>query len=430
MLLRRILNFICLLILTIAVIGCSYTKDLTVLNRKQAVYDLDYLVKNVKEKHPNPFAHINEEEFNTSVRQIKADLGDKIDRKDFSLIIAELLALMCDAHTGHYDFPDFVSFYDSGGKIFPVKLRYKNDRMVINSWQEEIQPKYMEKGDIVVSINGKSVESLLKEYGKYIPGTTSHQRNCVLERRLHYFLWLIEEEEESFELTLINSKGEEYTETIPAIAAIPNNDPKNKKRQEVFNFEFYLDKKVCFFKAPSFWENLLMSFMKSVEALIIEMKKNKTEILIVDLRGNGGGGGMLPYQLLRSTINKPVLESPGGKLIRPTSNGWNGTLVVLCDRGTASAAVYFAVIVKDSKAGIIAGEETGGRASYFGNVHSIQLPNSGLRFNLATAHFMRPAGYDDGHGVLPDLPLNVTLEDSVLVEKINDYLIKNKVNFN
>jgi len=41
---------------------------------------------------------------------------------------------------------------------------------------------------------------------------------------------------------------------------------------------------------------------------------------------------------------------------------------------------------------------------------------------ISSAHFLRPDGYDDGRGVLPDLPLDVTLEDSVLVEKVYDYV--------
>jgi C-terminal processing protease CtpA/Prc len=96
--------------------------------------------------------------------------------------------------------------------------------------------------------------------------------------------------------------------------------------------------------------------------------------------------------------------------------------VLLCDSLTYSAAVYLAVIVKDCNVGIIGGEETGGRASYFGNVITVHLPNSGLACQIATKYFVRPAGFDDGRGVLPDLPLDVTLEDRVLVEKIYNHV--------
>lgn len=421
--LSHILHLFCLTFLLAA--GCSYTKDLTVLTRKQAAHDLDYIVKNVKAIHPDPFTHVSEEVFDARSEQIKAGIGDTISRKDFSLGIAELLALLCDPHTGHYDFPDFVSFYNSGGKIFPVKLRLKNGSVIVVSWQKALEPKHMKKGDLVVAINKKPMQSLLQQYGKYLPTTRPPHQNWMLEQRLHYFLWLIEEEDEFFELTLMNSSGEEYHEIISAISAVTSKEQNKMKESEFFRFDFYLDNRVCFFKARSFQDNLYKPFVKNFEALVSEMKTHNTSILIVDLRGNNGGSGKLPYQLLRRTINNPVLESPGGRLIRPGSKSWNGTLVLLCDRGTVSAAVYPVVIVKDSKAGVVVGEETGGRASYFGNVRSIRLPNSHLRCQIATRYFRRPAGYDDGRGVLPDLPLDVTLEDCVLVKKIYNHIKNN-----
>lgn len=103
-------------------------------------------------------------------------------------------------------------------------------------------------------------------------------------------------------------------------------------------------------------------------------------------------------------------------------NPWMGNLVILTDRYTGSAAVWMTAIVKDNELGIIAGEETGGRASFFGDVAPIFLPYSGLYCQIPSSYFERPAGYDDGRGVLPDSPLDVTLEDSVLVEKICEYI--------
>jgi C-terminal processing protease CtpA/Prc len=79
-------------------------------------------------------------------------------------------------------------------------------------------------------------------------------------------------------------------------------------------------------------------------------------------------------------------------------------------------------IVKDNELGLIVGEETGGRASCFSEVAPLYLPNSGLLCQIASAKFVRPAGYDDGRGVLPDLPLDLTEKDSVLVEKIYNYI--------
>jgi C-terminal processing protease CtpA/Prc len=147
------------------------------------------------------------------------------------------------------------------------------------------------------------------------------------------------------------------------------------------------------------------------------MRKRNTQILIFDLRGNGGGNSGLGTRVVNKVINRKYDAD-----YKPHRNAYPCKLVLLCDRGTASAASWVATCVKDYGIGIIAGEETGGRACICGNIKHISLPNSGLRCGIATRFIMRPAGYDDRKGVLPDLPLDVRANDDTIVEKIARYL--------
>jgi hypothetical protein len=82
------------------------------------------------------------------------------------------------------------------------------------------------------------------------------------------------------------------------------------------------------------------------------------------------------------------------------------------------------MVVKDCKAGIIAGEETGGRASFFGDIVHVSLPHTGLSCGIGTRFFMRRAGYDDRRGVLPDLVLDVTQPDGKLADEIRAFLCR------
>jgi len=166
----------------------------TVLSKKQAISDLDYLVKKVKTKHPNPFKRIAEGEFDLQFQKIKAGLPEEINRKDFSLLIAELLALIGDECTTFKDFPDFEAFAHSGGKIFPLGLRYENDGMTVISWPKEIEPQHLKAGDRLIAINGTPMGSFLKRYHKYISGQMEEQKNWMLEKRLRQFIWLTEVE--------------------------------------------------------------------------------------------------------------------------------------------------------------------------------------------------------------------------------------------
>ena len=481
---RKLCHIIHLFYLTfLFVAGCSYTKDLTVLTRKQAVGDLDYLVKNVKAIHPDPFTYVSEEEFDTHSEQIKAGLGDTISRKDFSLYTAELLALIKDDHTRYqYWFsPDFAQYVHSGGKIFPLVFRFNDGHMVIDTWATNFEPKNLKKGNVVISINGTSMESLLKQYGRYISAETDLQKNWSLEKWMHYFLWLTEGEQDSFELKLTNSEGNAYAEKIPTIKYPFDENTKKDEREELLPFSFHVENKVCILKIKSFeanWE----AFTGPLNNLFAEMIKTDASVLIIDLRGNGGGTADLPAELIRRIAKKPYKEyskkwryskayqkawliaglkqrnipawlhlenvidlrkykwEPDPSQLQGEyfitqhritdstamyNNRWIGNTVILVDRYTGSAAVWMAAIIKDNELGIVAGEETGGRASFFGDIAPILLPNSGLSCVIASSYLERPAGYNDGHGVLPDLPLDVTQEDCVLVEKIYNHIRDN-----
>lgn len=473
---------ICLALLTLTVGGCAYTKDLATLSRKQTIYDLDYLIENVKAIHPDPFRHISEKTFDAHAKQIKADLDDKTSRKGFTLYISEFLALIGDDHTRYqyqYD-PDFAKYVHSGGKIFPLTFRFNDEQLIVDGWAKNFEPKNLKKGDVVVAINGIQTESLLKRYGRYISAETELQKIWSLEKWMHYFFWLTEDEQEWFELELRSLEEASYTEKIPAIKYPFGENTKKDKQEELLPFSFYLDNKVCILKAKSFELNW-KTFSDPLNNLFAEIRKKDTSVFIIDLRGNGGGRPDLPAELIRRIAKKPYKEyskkwryskayqkaclivglqqrgipawlhlenildlrnymwGPEPSQLQgeyfitqhgitdstTMYNPWTGNLAILTDRYTGSSAVWMVAIIKDNELGIVAGEETGGRASFFGDIAPILLPNSGLSCVIASSYLERPGGFDDGRGVLPDLPLDVTAEDSVLVEKIYNHIKMN-----
>ncbi|MHC4476519.1 MAG: S41 family peptidase [Planctomycetota bacterium] len=471
----RLGSILCLVLSMVSVVGCSYTRDLAVLSRKQAIGDLDYLVKNLKAIHPEPFGRISEDQLSARFQQIKADLGDKTSRNDFSLCVAELLALIGDEHTAAWSFARPWVFQGSKRRVLPLELRYENGRMIIEDWTATGEPMHLSKGDTLIAVDGVPVERLLRRYRKYISAETQLQQNWEVAGRLPYLLCIAEGQRDSYEIIAMGADGKSY-EQVLAAGQLPGRGGPSVE----FTFEFYYEDRVCLLKAPSFWHTLGPTWEKTLDALFPQMRDKGTLALIADLRGNGGGNGGLGQLLIRLTTKKPfrtaskkwryskayqraclifglkqrripawlhlervlklhdfppyrdmvdVSKLQGEWLIPsdgdpewPRADAWGGTLVLICDRLTASAAVDTVAIVKDNELGLIVGEETGGRASCFSEVAPLYLPNSGLLCQIASAKFVRPAGYDDGRGVLPDLPLDLTEKDSVLVEKIYNYI--------
>ncbi|HUT47112.1 MAG TPA: DUF4932 domain-containing protein [Sedimentisphaerales bacterium] len=397
--------------------SCDDLSFLTAISRGQAIEDIEFLVEQLKAKHPKLFRRISEEDFHAKVEELKTTLHEEVPIRDFSLSIAAFLAMVGDDHTRHRDFSTFDEHVHRGGVVFPVKFRYQNDHMMIEAWSPDVSPARMMVGDAVVSVNGQTMESLLQRYGRYISVETDLQRCWMLEWSFDKYQVLLGDASSEYTLRLRDGRGETYSETLLAVKPWREQYERSKPKAPRFHYQFYEDGKVCLFKLQTFNWDLRAEFESKLTALVDAMRENKTEIAILDMRGNGGGNSSMGYMALARMIDRPY-----GELQPYQDHWWPVELALLCDRATYSAASFVAMLVKDLGAGIIVGEETGGRASGCGNIEHVILPNSLLSCGIGTEYFLRRAGYDDGRGVLPDLPLNVTLKDSVLVERICYYM--------
>ncbi len=383
------------------------------VTRQEAIDDLSFLVGQLKARHARPFAKVSEEDLNREIERIKANLAEEVTVREFSLSIAALLALVGDDHTRHRDFSTFAEHVNNGGKVFPVKLRYQDSRMTVEAWSPEVSPARMKVGDAVTAINSQSMESLLQRYGRYMSLETDLQKWWALEWAIEKYQVLLGDARDQYILQMQDGEGRAYSEMLPAVKPWLERYARSKSQAPRFHRQFYQDGKVCLFKLQTFNWDLRAELEAKADALVDEMKQNGTQVAILDLRGNGGGNSNMGSMVFTKLIDKPYGE------LRPDQNhSWPVKMVLLCDRGTYSAGSFEAMLFKDYGMGIVAGEETGGRASGSGNIEHVTLPNSRLVCGIATGYFPRRAGYDDGRGVLPDLPLDVTLNDSVLVEEI------------
>ncbi len=146
--------------------------------------------------------------------------------------------------------------------------------------------------------------------------------------------------------------------------------------------------------------------------------------LVIDLRGNGGGSldeanqltGLFihegPTVQIRSANNRvEVLNDPDPKLV------YDGPLIVLVDRLSASASEIFAGAIQDYGRGIVMGTPTFGK----GTVQSVRPLNHG-QLKITQAKFYRISGASTQHkGVIPD----IILPDTVDTTKVGEDALEN-----
>ncbi len=167
------------------------------------------------------------------------------------------------------------------------------------------------------------------------------------------------------------------------------------------------------------------SATRDVEKLLGELKADKVDGVIVDLRNNGGGSLAEATDLTGLFIDKgPVVQvrSASGQVEENADThagmAWDGPLAVLVNRGSASASEIFAAAIQDYGRGVIIGEPTFGKGTVqnlvdLDDVARNEKPIFG-EVKMTIAQFFRVnGGSTQLRGVTPDIsfPLTVDAKD-------------------
>jgi len=190
---------------------------------------------------------------------------------------------------------------------------------------------------------------------------------------------------------------------------------------------------------PSFYSNAdqvrngggeFVATTHDVNELLKKVNASDSEGLILDLRGNGGGYLNEAVSLTGLFIDQgPVVQVVGSRpnqrqvhRDRDSKVAYDGPLVVLIDRYSASASEIFAGALQDYGRALIVGERSFGKGT-------VQYPKSlrdrdnerKSKIKFTNAQFFRISGSSTQHkGVVPDLILNSGEEDTEFGERSYD----------
>jgi len=159
------------------------------------------------------------------------------------------------------------------------------------------------------------------------------------------------------------------------------------------------------------------SATRDVSRLLDELKKDKVDAVLVDLRNNGGGSLSEAIELTGLFIDKgPVVQerdSKGNVSVESDTNSglaWDGPLGVLINRASASASEIFAAAIQDYGRGVVIGETSFGKGTVQTVADLDQLakndkPEFG-ELKMTIAQFFRiNGGTTQLRGVTPDIRL-------------------------
>jgi len=173
---------------------------------------------------------------------------------------------------------------------------------------------------------------------------------------------------------------------------------------------FYQD-----FTARQKGEKDFKSATRDVALLLEELKKDRVDGVLVDLRNNGGGSLNEAIDLTGLFIDKgPVVQqrdAEGNVSVAKDENTgavWNGPLGVLINRSSASASEIFAAAIQDYGRGVVIGETSFGKGTVqtvadINQIANLDKPQLGeIKFTVAQ-FFRINGGTTQLRGVIPDI---------------------------
>jgi carboxyl-terminal processing protease len=231
-------------------------------------------------------------------------------------------------------------------------------------------------------------------------------------------------------ITKVNNeiiKDKNLNDIIKTIKGLPGTKVSISVRREGFNedlnynieraaikidsteFDVIKEHNIGYLKIKTFGNETTQDVQKAVEFF----KDRKIDKLIIDLRYNPGGLLTAAVEISDLFLEKDLVivstkgRSEGGKetvfkSVKPSS--YSGKIIILVNKGSASASEIMSGALRDNKKAILVGEKTFGK----GSVQKTYSLNGDVGIAVTVAKYYTPSGaMIHGKGIAPDMEVKL-----------------------
>jgi hypothetical protein len=374
--------------------------------------DLDYLVKELSEKHYNFFTVKSKEDFLSGINTIKQE-SKNLNDFQVALKTQQLIAKFGDSHT-MLNFNQLLN----PNQMLPIHLFWTSDGLYVLHTTPENE-KIL--GSQVLSINNVPITTIIDSLSTLFAVDNQAMVKSLIPQTisslqiLEYFGFT---NAEQVEIGLKTETNQNQTYILKPSLMNRNNRVSvkpdslafsTKNENQVFTDFYYPDEKTyyilynkCLSKEialeygnKEMAENL-PSFKEFEEKAFNILADKSVEKIIFDMRYNGGGSSAQGTAFIEK-LSKFLESNPTIK-----------TYVVL-GRATFSSAILNAMDFKRLTNAVFVGEETAGKPNHFGEVRGFQLPTSKLSVNYSTKYFK--VTDEDVNTITPDVKIEMSFPD-------------------
>ncbi len=147
------------------------------------------------------------------------------------------------------------------------------------------------------------------------------------------------------------------------------------------------------------------SVPKKIEEALQELKEKEVEGIILDLRNNSGGLVSSGIAVADSFLNEKLIvetknrEGIKDSIISEENTFFDGPMVTIVNKGTASASEILAGALQDNKRSALIGKQTYGK----GLIQSLKSLSEDSGIAITVASYLTPNGNNiQGRGIIPD----------------------------
>lgn len=466
-----------------ALLFCAITLHAQVkyLSLQQQQQDFDIFKTGLNEGHAGLYYYIDKNTFVGKCDSIARTFKQQEKPENFYLKLRFLISCLHHGHT-RINLPTqgWVNYkmgvLDSTRLYLPFQLLILNNKLVIKEdcSREQLLPRYT----VIKSINNIKAEDLIHNMLPYMPadGINETFKLYTLYNyfNFHYLFNLFYPVSKGVKIEIAGNNTHYYIEllkprTIDSIY-IAKNKCSISQYSSQLGYKAGTSPKTAYLRVGSFYKGLIEQFGQQystyIDSVFADVRANKTQNLVLDLRNNAGGGEgydniLLAYLINNTVAAKPFVTVAGkqfttnkyavnlnddvkgyidnpGEFLRDDStllikdkyvdmmtegvigqpvNQFTGRIIVLMNGGSFSAAntVIGALYYNRQATGrqvTFIGEENGGdiysKSGCAGQGYTIKLPNSAIEVDMPFLCF----GKLDKHYPRKRLP-DFTVYDSV-----------------
>ena len=444
-----------LAIFTLFLTGISFgqkSSNSKVIGAKELRDDIDTLAKYIEETHPNAFYKYTKDQFLKEAEGIKSIINRPLSIFDFYLLTAPLVAKLQDGHTT-IKFPQ-EEYFKENPTLFPYNVKLSSEEPFITIVRPfRTMPDDIPANAEVLAINDFDAKKIVKDIIKLNSGESDNFRADMGSNFFYFYLNTLYGGLNNY--FTVKYKTDEKTERkkingIKYDSLVKRQSQDTSKAAKISHDDYAMklmpEIKTAIIDFESF--NDLPKFEIFIKSAFEQIKANKIENLIIDIRKNEGGNSAIGDEFFQyispvpfsqyekakikySTLQKETYKmryektkdrswrdtrkKPNGLVEEITSSPiklcrnplrFNGNVYLLTGISTFSSAGSFAQCFQHYKMGKIIGEETGGWIIHYGDVINATLPNSKLGMIISHKIWYEiGAKENDFHGTIPDIKM-------------------------